>query len=46
MDELEFRKQVYANPRDLDEEILEAARANPDYQKLCDETVSFDEHAE
>jgi len=43
MDELEFRKQVYANPRDLNDEILEAARANPDYQKIVDETQAFED---
>ena len=43
MDELEFRKRVYANPRELDDEILEAARANPDYQKIVDETLAFED---
>ena len=43
MDELEFSKRVHANPRDLDEEILEAARANPDYQKIVDETLKFED---
>ena len=42
MDELEFRKRVYANPRDLDQEILELARANPDYQKIIDETLTLE----
>jgi Protein of unknown function (DUF3379) len=43
MDELEFRKRVYANPRDLDEQLLEAARANPVYQKILDETLAFED---
>ena len=43
MDELEFRKRVYANPRDLDQEILELARANPDYQKIIDETLTLED---
>lgn len=43
MDELEFRKRVYANPRDLDEEVLGAARANPDYQKILDETLALED---
>jgi len=43
MDELEFRKRIYVNPRDLDDEILEAARANPDYQKIVDETLAFED---
>jgi hypothetical protein len=43
MDELEFRKRVYANPRDIDDEILTAARANPDYQKIVDETLAFED---
>ncbi len=42
MDELDFRKRVYGNPRDLDEEILELARANPDFQKIIDETLAFE----
>lgn len=42
MDELEFRKRVYANPRDLDQEVLDAARANPDYQRILDETLEFE----
>lgn len=43
MDELEFRKRVYANPRDLDDEAQEAARANPDYQKIVDEALAFED---
>jgi hypothetical protein len=43
MDELEFRKRVYANPRDLDDETLTAARANPDYQKIVDEALAFED---
>lgn len=43
MDELEFRKRVYANPKGLDEEILTAARANPEYQKIVDETLVFED---
>lgn len=43
MDELEFRKRVYANPKDLDEEVLEAARSNPDYQKILDETLTLED---
>ncbi|MFT4815444.1 MAG: hypothetical protein ACI80L_002286 [Pseudohongiellaceae bacterium] len=43
MDELEFRKRVYANPRDLDDDILEAARANPELQKIADETLAFED---
>tara|TARA_B110000444_G_C18801548_1_gene577723 strand:- start:1274 stop:1693 length:420 start_codon:yes stop_codon:yes gene_type:complete len=31
------------NPRDLDEEVLEAARANPDYQKILDETLALED---
>ncbi len=42
MDELEFRKRVYENPKELDQETLDAARANPDYQKILDETVEFE----
>lgn len=43
MDELEFRKRVYANPSDVEEEVLEAARRNPDYQKILDETLVFED---
>tara|TARA_B110000858_G_scaffold185553_1_gene227847 strand:+ start:14923 stop:15135 length:213 start_codon:yes stop_codon:yes gene_type:complete len=43
MDELEFRKRVYGNPRDLDKETLEAARANPGYQKILDETLALED---
>ncbi len=43
MDELEFRKRVYANPRYLESEVLDAARANPAYQKILDETVAFED---
>ena len=46
MDELEFRKRVYANPRDLESEVLDAARANPEYQKILDETVAFEDSLE
>ncbi|GJM13333.1 MAG: hypothetical protein DHS20C12_17360 [Pseudohongiella sp.] len=43
MDELEFRKRVYNNPSDVDEELLEAARANPRLQKILDETRAFED---
>jgi hypothetical protein len=43
MDELEFRKRVYANPRDLDDDILEAACANPILQKIVDEMLAFED---
>ncbi len=42
MDELEFRKRVYENPKDLDQETLDMARANAVYQKILDETVEFE----
>ncbi len=37
MDEIEFRQRVYANPQDVDQEILDAARDNPAYQKILDQ---------
>jgi len=43
MDELDFRKRVYANPRDIDQDVLEAARANPEYQKIVNETLEFED---
>lgn len=38
MDELEFRQRVYANPDSVDQELLDAARDNPAYQKILDQT--------
>lgn len=38
MDELEFRQRVYANPSTPDQEILDATRDNPTYQKILEET--------
>ncbi len=43
MDELEFRKRVYANPRNLEIEVVDAARANPEYQKILDDTLGFED---
>jgi len=43
MNELEFRKRVYANPRDLEQEVLDAARSNPDYQKILNDTLGFED---
>lgn len=42
MDELEFRTRVYANPGDLEQEVLDAARANPAYQQILDESLAFE----
>lgn len=42
MDELEFRQRVYANPRDLDQETLAAARENPEYQRILEETLKLE----
>lgn len=43
MDELEFRKRIYENPREVEQDVLDAARANPDYQKILDETVELED---
>ena len=47
MDELEFRKRVYADPNNLDQETLDAASANPELQRILDQTrkieARFDE---
>lgn len=42
MDELEFRKRVYADPANLDEETLQAASENPDFQRILDQTKNLD----
>lgn len=41
MDKLEFRKRVYADPDNLDQDILDAAAADPDFQRIVDQTRSF-----
>ncbi len=42
MDELEFRQRAYSNPQDVDQEILDAARDNPAYQKIRDQIQELD----
>lgn len=42
MDEIEFRKRVYANPQSPEQELLDAARENPEYQKILDQTQELD----
>lgn len=42
MHELEFRKRVCANPGELDRETLDAASANPAFQKILDETLQLE----
>ncbi|PCJ25924.1 MAG: hypothetical protein COA96_06670 [SAR86 cluster bacterium] len=42
MDELEFRKRVYANPNDLDQETLDAARDNSALQEILEQTQMLD----
>jgi len=46
MDEIEFRKRVYANPVAPEQEVLDAARANPDYQKILDQTHAMDQRVD
>jgi len=41
MDELEFRKRVYADPDNLDQETLDAAAADPDFQRILDQTATL-----
>jgi hypothetical protein len=41
MDELEFRKRVYADPDNLDQDILDAATANPDLRSILDQTLTL-----
>lgn len=38
MEESEFRERVYANPGAPDQELLDAARDNPAYQKILDQS--------
>ena len=45
MDELEFRKfkeKVYADPGTKDPEVMQAASANPELQKLVDDMRELD----
>lgn len=42
MDELEFRKRVYTDPARLDEETLQAASENPEFQRILDQTKTLD----
>jgi len=42
MDELIFRKRVYANPNSIDQDLVDAVRANPALQKILDEVLAFD----
>lgn len=42
MDEIEFRKRVYANPLSPEQELLDAARENPEYQKILDQTQELE----
>jgi len=42
MDELEFRKRVYSDPLKPDQELLDAASANPDLQRILDEARDID----
>lgn len=38
MNEIEFRQRVYANPKELDQETLDAASDNPAYKKILEQT--------
>ena len=42
MDEIEFRKRVYASPKELDRETLDATRDNPAYQKILEQTRALE----
>lgn len=42
MDETEFRKRVYANPEAPDQETLDAAKANPAYQTILDQSQQLE----
>lgn len=43
MDELEFRRRIYANPADSDEALLTAAKSNDDYQSFWQDIKGLDE---
>lgn len=43
MDELEFRRRVYANPADTDDALREAAKSNSDYEAFLQDTKKLDE---
>ncbi len=42
MDEIEFRKRVYANPAAPEQELVDAARDNPDYQEILNQTQAME----
>ena len=42
MDEIEFRRRVYANPQSPEQELLDADSDNPDYQKILDQAQELD----
>lgn len=42
MDELEFRTRVYANPSDVDQDLLDAALSNPALRLILDEARAFE----
>lgn len=42
MDDLEFRRRVFAQPSGTDEELLEFAEQHPERQELIDEMQAFD----
>ncbi len=43
MNELEFRQRVYSNPAAPDEEVLAAARENPEFQKILEVAQKLDQ---
>lgn len=46
MDELEFRKRVYAAPSEPDQELLDAAQDNPALQKILEQAQQLDSDIE
>ena len=42
MDEIEFRKRVYANPSRPEQDVLNAAQENPAYQQILDQSQEFE----
>lgn len=44
MDDLEFRKRAFSNPRDTDPDFVNAARGNSTRERMLDEINALDEH--
>ena len=43
MDDLQYRRSIYADPASLDDDILAAQNADPSKKRLAEELILFDE---